>query len=285
MKTHPKVKPTLDLILELFRSDNVPETVAIATFPPFDVPSNSWSLTNRILMALHGSSDCRGYKQWLEVDRFVCKGSKAVHILAPWLSNKNDDDNDKQDRPHHISKILRGFLAVPVFKVEDTSGEPLDYQHLELPELPLLAVAEKWGLDVAAVAFQGGWYGYYQPDRKQIRLATPEEKTFFHELAHAAHQHVIGQLKPGQDWQQEVVAELSAQALCCIVGTQPGKTIGNSFEYISNYAEKAGKQTVNACLSVLSDIEKVLSLILMETQVQHPPSKCPSKPDPSGSTN
>jgi len=59
MNIHPKVKPALDLILELFRSGSVPQAVAVATFPPFDVPSNAWSLCNRILMALHGSSDCR----------------------------------------------------------------------------------------------------------------------------------------------------------------------------------------------------------------------------------
>jgi len=276
MKMHPKVKPTLELILELFRSGNVPRAVAVATFPPFDVPSNSWSLCNRILMALNGSSDCRGYQQWREVDRYVRKGSKAVHILAPWLAGKRvKDDEDEHDGPRHISKILRGFLAVPVFQVEDTDGEPLDYLQLELPDLPLIDVARAWGVDVAAVAFQGGWYGYFRPDAKQIRIATPEEKTFFHELAHAAHQQVIGQLQPGQHWKQEIVAELTAQALCHIVSTEPGRTVGNSFEYISHYATKAGREPVNACLSVLSDIEKVLSLILMEAQVQIPTVKVP----------
>jgi hypothetical protein len=278
MNLHPKVKPTLELILEMFRSGNVPKTVTIATFPPFEVPSNTWSLANRIIMALHGTSDARGFNQWKEVGRYVKKGSKAIHILAPWLVNKSPDDTDDMNEsgPVHISKILRGFLAVPVFKVENTDGEPLDYEALELPDLPLLNLAASWGLRVSPVAFQNGWYGCYRLDNKEIKLATPEEKTFFHELAHAAHHQVKGKLRNGQDWRQEIVAELSAQVLCHIVGMEPGRTLGNSFDYICHYASSVRMEPVNACLAVLSDIEKVLNLILSESAALKPTVEVPA---------
>ncbi|MCD4655646.1 antirestriction protein [bacterium] len=257
---NPKVKTALNQILELFKSGDVPAAISIATFPKFDVPSNAWSLSNRIIMAMSGTSDARGYKMWLQNNRYVKKGSKTIYILAPWINKKKnyDDDDDAVEK----KIFIRGFLAVPVFRVEDTDGDPLDYEQIELPELPLIEVAELWGLDVGAVAYQGGWLGYYRPDTDQIRLATPEEKTFFHELSHAAHKRVIGELKNGQDWKQEIVAELSAQTLCHIVGANPGTTIGNSFDYISHYASKANKDVSFACMSVLSDVEKVLSLIL-----------------------
>ena len=274
MNIHPKIKSTLDLILDLFKSGNVPDAVAVATFPSFDVPSNSWSLSNRIIMALNGTSDSRGFNQWKDVNRHVKKGAKAFHILAPWLANKRAKEDD-DEKPVHISKVLRGFLAVPVFRAEDTDGEPLNYQELELPDLPLLDLAESWGVKVSPVAFQDGWYGCYRPDIREIRLATPEEKTFFHELAHASHHQIIGKMKPGQDWRQEIVAELSAQALCYIVGMEPGKSIGNSYNYICHYSERAGMEPVNACLAVLSDIEKVLSLILLESKAQTPTIKVP----------
>lgn len=269
MNLHPKVKPTLDLILDLFRSGNVPQAVAVATFPPFDVPSNTWSLANRIIMALNGTSDARGFNQWKDAGRFVKRGSKAIHILAPWLVNKSRNDRDELENeesgPVHISKLLRGFLAVPVFKVEDTDGDTLVYQSLELPSLPLLDLAASWDLNVSPVAYQDGWYGCYRPDDKEIRLATPEEKTFFHELAHAAHHKVKGKLRYGQDWRQEIVAELSAQVLCHIVGMNPGRTLGNSYQYICSYASAVRMEPANACLAVLSDIEKVLNLILTES--------------------
>ena len=52
----------------------------------------------------------------------------------------------------------------------------------------------------------------------RLHWQQPEESVFFHELAHAAHEKVKGTLKAGQDPLQEVVAELSAQALCRMVG-------------------------------------------------------------------
>ncbi len=170
-----RVSETLNKIVELFKTGNVPQAISIATFPPFDVPSNAWSLTNRLIMIINGTSDARGFNQWKDINRYVKKGSKAFHILAPWISKKKDmcaPQQDNEEKPVHISQLLRGFLAVPVFKVEDTDGDELDYQKLELPKLPLLDVAKNWGIDVAPVAYQGGWFGYYRPDKDEIRLAT-----------------------------------------------------------------------------------------------------------------
>jgi hypothetical protein len=268
---NPKVSETLNRIVELFRSGNVPKAISIATFPLFEVPSNAWSLTNRLIMAINGTSDARGYDQFRRVNRYVRKGSKSFAILAPWIVSRSEKDRD-EEQPKHIGKVLRGFLCVPVFRVEDTDGEPLEYQKLELPELPLLDVAKSWGIGVAPVAFQEGWLGYYRPEdgREEIRLATPVEKTFFHELSHAAHRRVIGSLKNGQDWKQEIVAELSAQTLSHIVGIDPGATLGNSYEYVSYYAEKANKDVGAVCVSVLSEVEKVLNLILQTGNVITP---------------
>lgn len=95
---------------------------------------------------------------------------------------------------------------------------------------------------------------------EEIWLATPSEKTFFHELSHAAHKRVKGKLVNGQNPKQEIVAELSAQVLAQLVGTKLESTVGNSYKYIEGYAKKdVGK----ACLAVISDVEKVLKLILI----------------------
>jgi hypothetical protein len=93
-------------------------------------------------------------------------------------------------------------------------------------------------------------------------LATHEECVFFHELAHAAHHKVKGSLTNGQDPIQEIVAELSAQALCNMVGKQVINTLGNSYRYIERYAKKLEISPYSACLRVMSDTEKVLNLIL-----------------------
>jgi hypothetical protein len=109
-----------------------------------------------------------------------------------------------------------------------TEGEPLDYQKIELPELPLMEIAKEWGISVKAIPGSYRYFGYFSQDRKEIALATKEESVFFHELVHAAHQRILGELKQGQDWKQEIVAELSAAVLCRVVG-RPSKHLGNSY--------------------------------------------------------
>jgi len=149
----------------------------------------------------------------------------------------------------------------PVFRVEDTVGEPLEYEQLVLPRFPFIELAEAWNISVKAVPGNYSFYGFYSPEQKQIGLATPEEGTFFHELAHAAHERVCGKLKHGQDAIQEIVAELSAAVLCRMVGKELD-TLGNSYRYIKRYAEKLSLSPHQACLKVMCDTEKVLGLIL-----------------------
>jgi antirestriction protein ArdC len=61
---------------------------------------------------------------------------------------------------------------------------------------------------------------------------------------------------------QEIVAELSAQALCRMVGKQARDTTGNSYRYIQSYSEKLKLSPQAACLKVMSETEKILNLIL-----------------------
>ena len=250
-----KVKQVLNVILEKFKSGEIPEAVALASYPAADVPSSKWSFTNRTLMFLAGTADARGYLQWKEVNRWVKKGAKAIYILVPCFKKKVDEDGDEKE-------YLQYFKAMPVFMYEETKGEPLDYELISLPNFPLIERAEQWGISVKAVPGNYRYRGYYSSDRNEIALATPEEKVFFHELAHASHEKVKGNLINGQDPFQEIVAELSAQALCKLVGKQLTDTTGNSYRYIERYAGKISMSPHKACLKVLSETEKVLKLIL-----------------------
>jgi len=42
-------------------------------------------------------------------------------------------------------------MGRPVFRVEDTDGQPLEYERIELPELPLMEKATEWRISVKAV--------------------------------------------------------------------------------------------------------------------------------------
>ena len=256
MTDSKKAKDCLKSIVELFKSGDVPKALAVATIPPqTDIPSAKWSMGNRILQFLADTSDARGFKQWQKAGRKVKKGSKAFCILGPNTKIVTDTDGNGKE----VEKIIIvGFYAIPVFRAEDTDGKPLPYEPASPP--PLADVAEKFGLSVSYQTFANQYYGYYQGNSKRIVLATHSAQVFFHELAHAAHERVEGQLKGGQVPSQEIIAELTAATLAKMYC--PEANLGFSYTYVKNYAEKSKKTIERACLAVINTTGKVLDEIL-----------------------
>ena len=246
------IKNTLNKILNCFESGNLPKTISYSVFPAANIPSSKWSLINRILMLLSDTQDARGFRQWKEVNRHVKKGAKAIHILVPRIVKRENDEGEEEK--------LAGFMAKPVFRKEDTEGETVKYEQFELPKLPLMQKAKEWGISVKPIPGNHSYYGYFSHHRNEIGLASKEETVFFHELAHAAHKRLEGTNK-NQQWKKEIVAELAAAVICQIVG-RSSKYLGNNHRYIQHYAKKANLNPVQGCLKVISDVEKVLGLIL-----------------------
>ena len=177
-------------------------------------------------------------------------------MLIPRFVKQENDDGEEET-------LLSGFMTKPVFRIEDTEGDQLNYEKMELPALPLIERAKEWDISVKAIPGNYRYLGYFSQKKNEIALATPEEAVFFHELSHAAHARLLGQLKDGQDWKQEIVAELSAAVLCKIIG-KTSKHLGNSYRYIEHYAQKADLSPIQGCLQVMRDIEKVLQFILSD---------------------
>ena len=115
-----------------------------------------------------------------------------MHIVVPCFQKETDEDTNQE------KEILTFFKAMPVFRVEDTDGEKLDYQNIKLPNLPLVEKAKQWGISVKAIPGNYRYHGYYSSQRKQIAIATPEESVFFHEIAHYAE----FQIMPNHCWQR-----------------------------------------------------------------------------------
>ena len=111
-----KVKQVLDSILEKFKTGEIPDAIAMATFPIPDTPSCRWSFTNRTLMFLSGTCDARGFRQWKSVDRWVKKGAKAIYILVPCFKKKTEAETGEE------KEVLCFFKSSAVFKVEERKG-------------------------------------------------------------------------------------------------------------------------------------------------------------------
>ena len=201
------------------------------------------------------------------------KGAKALHILVPCFQKEVDEETGDDN------SVLQYFKAMPVFRVEDTEGEQLDYESLELPDLPLLERAEELGISVKAVPGDCRFHGYYSSKRKEIGLVTPEEAVFFHELAHAGHDNVKGSMKPGQEPFQKIVAELSAQALCRLVENALNISVMTEFSHTSS--RNAGWITIYpTCLYTDSNtypytdsLKRYFTTSYSQTYQSHPPKK------------
>jgi len=261
MNDSTKARACLQKIVDLFQQGNVPKALAVVTIPPqANIPCAKWSVSNRLLQFLADTSDARGFRQWQESGRKVKKGTKALYILGPKTRKITEKDDNGQETEKNI---VMGFFAIPVFRAEDTDGEPLPYEPASPP--PLAEVAQAFGLSVSYQTFATRYYGYYQGSTKKIVLSTHSDQVFFHELAHAAHERIGGQLQGGQVPSQEIIAELTAATLANLYC--PESNLGFSYDYVKSYAKKSKKTIERACLAVTNTVGKVLDEIL-NTHVQ-----------------
>jgi len=144
---------------------------------------------------------------------------------------------------------------------------PIERENFDPPQLPPLhEVAAALGVSVEyAPAPHGCDYGgFYQPTRDRIVLVTHAERTFFHELAHAAHRRVLQEqgkdLSGGQNATQEIVAETVAATLCQLYGL--GGYLFEGREYVARYAESIKLSPERAAFKVLADVQASLYLIV-----------------------
>lgn len=262
MKITGKAQEQISKLVEEFKTGNVAKSVAEIVINNVDIPSGKWSLLNRWISYVQtGDMDCRGFKQWQQVDRKVKAGQKAAYILRPNIIKKKSNDNDTEKE----ESILIGFGSIPVFGLSQTEGKEIDYK-VEPNELPTLYnVAISMGLKVQYGLFNGKAYGMYNDNKKTISLCTYSEQTFLHELSHAAHSRIKNGLKNGQNPKQEIVAEFCACILARMYGKQSALE-GNTYRYIEGYAKLIKKSVNESVLSFMSDIVKVIDFITKKEQ-------------------
>jgi len=232
-----KAKETLEKIQNAFETPEVlVDTLANASLIPFDSPCAKWSPVNRFMVALNGTSDARGYRQWQKAERQVRKGSKAFYICVPRFAKVANENSDGGMGDEDGGRALVGFLTAPVFRLEDTDGEPFSlYSPKKLPKI--FDVAAKMGIEARyAGAPSDCIAGVYSSQRDDITLYTEGLETFYHELSHADHNR-IGKLRDSSDKSgkrtNETVAEIAAAVLVRIFeGEECGR---QAIQYVKSY--------------------------------------------------
>jgi hypothetical protein len=192
MKPSPKVEAVAEEILAAFRDGRIPAALAqIFIHRKTDSPSLRWSLGNRLIAALHGHFDARGFRQWKAAGRHVKRGEHAFYILGPCLRRRSSahelaDTGSGADEAEEL--VLTGFTAIAVFGYAQTEGEPLPGEEEErafISTRPLIEVARSWDLAVTTFPGEGtGRLGTYRPGA--IALGVENLSTWSHELVHYA---------------------------------------------------------------------------------------------------
>jgi len=224
------------------------------------VPCRKWSWRNQLITAIRGHSDARGFRQWETVGRRVKRGEQAFRILSP-LTRKVENEETGEDK-----FLTYGFKGTPVFGLDQTQGDVLPQKDPDvdnwLKSLPLREVADNWGLSVEAYNGQGGRYLGKYLHGEGIALGVENLSTWCHELVHAADDRMGNLKKFGKKWRKETVAELGGAVLLQLLGHQYEADLGGCWEYVNDYAQRAGIDVLKACGRVLDRTCDAVALIL-----------------------
>lgn len=264
-----KAEATAQKLLTAFQSGNLPAALApIFIHRTDDVPCRKWSWGNQLLAALAGTSDARGFGQWIQVKRAPRKGSKAFCILSPVLK--------KIEKDGETHMIPVAFKATPVFRVEDTDGEPLavDTRAAQFVDsLPFLSVAKAWGIRVNTYNGKPGQAlgkycaikplpGLPIPADYSIALGVENLSTWAHELIHAADDKLGNLTERGQHLNSETVAEFGGAILLECAGLHVEADLGGAYQYIQSYSLNEKKQPVAVAMQLLNRTCEAVALVL-----------------------
>ena len=256
------VQASIDKLLQMFKTQDFPAAVGWQVIRRHSgdhpIPSDLWSAGNRWLMLASGTTDARGFGQWHQIGRQILPGSKALYICAPNTRKITSDDDDDPDAAR---TIVAGFRWIPVFRIEDTTGQPVstaDYTPKILP--PLFDAAAKLGASVKWQPFDGKSLGRYRPSSKEIVLSDQTALTFYHELMH----HLDSQVDPiraGRLAEAELIAEFGGSVLLALQGITGYES--SSYRYLKAYASNKEPEAVLRCImAVAARVEKLVGVVL-----------------------
>ena len=256
-----RCKQALESLIKSFKDPDFPTMVQKAVMVPKDAPSSKWSMRNRLLMVHAQTGDARGYRQWADKYRHPKKGSHAFYILGPRRFKKkvvNEETGEETE-----SYRMAGFRMIPVFRYEDTEGEPIDeYEPRELP--PLYDLAERNGIAVDFGPTVNGEYGSVAVPNAKMHLSTDDPTTYFHELVHYYDLRNRDDRIDGQDPIQETVAQLGACVLAQMYNIEARQYTWN---YIKHYT---GDRIEDVCLKVIDRTADAISNIIQDAEEQAP---------------
>jgi len=279
MKFTGKSEEIAQKLVDLFKNGSPASTLANVFLQGSGKHCDGYSWTNRLLVVMAGYTDSMGYKQWQTKGRTVKKGEKALQILAPLACKGKKKDKQGNEQGY---TFIRGFRSVNVFGFEQTEGKDISFESKDnehLSSLPLLDVAETWGIDVGSYNGKSAHAaGYFEPTALVIRLGVKNLSTWLHELVHASdfrlgNLSMEGYTKDKESKaESEIVAEFGGCILAHALGLEEKADDGGCWEYIQRYIGGSNTPVAEAAYKLINRTCKAVDHIL-ESQAVSPDSQ------------
>ena len=202
-----------------------------------------------------------GFRAFLQLNRCVRKGEKAIRILAPIAVKQRDEHADDTGE----QKLF--FRTVPVFDVSMTDplpgkepvplappAEPIEGDSHSNLIAPLTALARELGyhVEIRDLA-NAGPRGWCDPNRHEIVVAAGpanrQVRTLVHEIAHAldiSYEHY------GRE-RAEVLVDCVTYIVCSSVGLDVG---GESIPYIAGWGEDGALDAIREYAQTIDTIAR-----------------------------
>jgi hypothetical protein len=223
-----------------------------------------YSVSNQFLIALQrpDATFVAGFRAFIDLNRCVRKGEKAIRILAPIRTTRSEEQGagDAQD-------VRVTFRAVPVFDVAQTDPIPdRDPVPLCPPSQPVTGdshahlrvaleqLATDLGYQTQRIPLEGSADGWCDEERREIvvngRLpANGQVRVLVHELAHALG---VGYGEYGRR-RAEVLVDTVTYVVCGSVGLDVS---GDSVPYVAGWGEDGALDAIREYAGTIDAIAR-----------------------------
>lgn len=234
--------------------------------------SSKWSWGNQLIVLFMGYSDAMTMGGWKKhAGRRVIDGQerKGFNILRPvkkWITTEDEDTGEKVRiqitttfAPHYVFG-LEQTEVVDEKKWNNFAGDAQEH----ISTLPWINVALDWDLKVEGGTVPGA-KGHFD-HRGMIGLGVKNLSVWAHELVHASEKRrEVLTIAPGQQPDNEIVAELGSAILLKVAGMDHDADLGGAWEYIKHYGgnnpikeiEKLLGRTKAAVEEILSEADRL----------------------------
>jgi N-terminal domain of anti-restriction factor ArdC len=228
-----------------------------------------YSLGNQLLIAMQcpDATYIAGFRAFLDLDRCVRKGERAIRILAPMSVRTREHGTERHESGDDEQPRRTVFRAVGVFDVSQTEGLPgTEPVSLESPSqpiqgdththllTPLERLAGELGYRVARRRLDGPADGWCDSHKHEIVIndelpANAQVRVLVHEIAHALG---VGYTEYGRR-RAEVLVDTVTFIVCGAVGLD---TSCSSVPYVAGWGESGELDAIRGYAETIDEIAR-----------------------------